>query len=216
MTRDKNPNDDAKITNDEIRGSFKKGIRDAALQVAMTTERAFFGAYEGLTASTLALYVLDERGNSAEAMTADIAAIRFQLGDYPPAASYFRQLAPYYAKAGWTDLELLMSDLYAQCLKKLRRNEEYVGVALQILAKQVQGWRSELDEADVKSMSRRRLKPAGGFQYLDSAVAISRSLQMGLSIPIDQYFSEVILDPQIHHNDGKDGFSVHLSLQHIM
>jgi len=206
----------AGITNHETEISSSQGIRNAALQVALTTEQAFFEAYESLTASTLALYVLGERRNSAEAMTTDIAAVRFQLGDYPAAASYFRQLAPIYAKGGWTNLELLMLDLYAQCLKKLERNDEYVGIALKILAKQVQGWKAELDDANVKSLSSRTLKPGGGVRYLEDAVAVSRSLQSGLSVPIDHCFGEAVLDPQIRHQDNKDGFSMHLSLHHVV
>lgn len=211
QTEESNANAD--VTYNETRIFFRQGIRNAALQVALTAEQAFFDAYENLTASTLALYVLGEKRNFAEAMSADIAAIRFQLGDYPAAASYFRQLAPFYAKVGWTDLELLMLDLYAQCLRKLERNEEYVDVALRILAKQVQGWKADLEEADVKLLSRRT---RGGVQYLEDAVAVSRSLQKGLSVPIDQYFGEVVLDPQISHKDGKDGFTMHLSLHHIL
>lgn len=206
----------AGITNHETEISSSQGIRNAALQVALNTEQAFFEAYESLTASTLALYVLGERRNSAEAMTTDIAAVRFQVGDYPAAASYFRQLAPFYAKGGWTSLELLMLDLYAQCLNKLERNDEYVGIALKILAKQVQGWKAELDEANVKSLSSRTLKPGGGVRYLEDAVAVSRSLQSGLSVPIDHYFGEAVLDPQIRHQDNKDGFSMHLSLHHVV
>lgn len=209
-------NDTACGTGHEPKCSLRQGIRNAALQLALTTERSFFEAHESLTASTLALYVLGERRNSAEAMTADIAAVRFQLGDHPAAASYFRQLAPFYAKGGWTDVELLMLDLYAQCLRKLERNEEYVGIALKILAKQVQVWKSELEEAHVKSLSRRKIKLGGGVRYLEDAVAVSRSLEKAISVPIDHYFGPVVLDPQICHQDGKDGFLMHLSLQHVM
>lgn len=209
-------NDDDEVTNKETNSSFRQGIRNAALQGAMTTEQGFFDAYEGLTASTLALYVLGERRNSAEAMTADIAAIRFQVGDYSAAASYFRHLAPFYAKAGWTDLELFMLDLYAQCLGKLERNEEYVDTALKILAKQIQDGKADSEEADVKSLSNRILKPGGGVKYLEDAIAVSRSLQTSLSVPIDQYFGEMVLDPRIRHEDGKDGSSVHLGLHHVM
>ena len=46
-----------------------------------------------------------------------------------------------------------MIDLYTQCLRKLKRNEEYVGIALKILAKQVQIRKGEVNEGHVKSLS---------------------------------------------------------------
>ena len=92
-------NDNADDTNDESSRWGRQRIRNAALKIALTTEQAFFEAYESTTALNLALYVLKERRRAAEAVTADIAATRFLLRDYPAAASYFRQLTPFYAKS---------------------------------------------------------------------------------------------------------------------
>ena len=81
-------NDNADDTNDESSRWGRQRIRNAALKIALTTEQAFFEAYESTSALTLALYVLKERRRAAEAVTADIAATLFLLRDYPAAASY--------------------------------------------------------------------------------------------------------------------------------
>src|SRR5881396_1908253 len=59
------------------------------------------------------------------------------LGDYATAATHFHRMAPFYAEGGWSLVETSMLIMYARCLKKLERNEEYAGVILRLLAKAV-------------------------------------------------------------------------------
>ena len=209
-------NGDVDVSTKEVELSKKKGLRNAALRKALVAEQAFYEFYESLTASTLVMYVLGERKRSAEAMTADIAAIRYQLADYAAAAAYFRQLAPFYAKGNWTDLELTMLHLYAQCLRKLERNEEYVGIALKILAKQIQRNAVDLEEPRISSKLKPLKATARFGRYLEDAVNVSKTLEKKFSVPIENYFGGFMIDPRIRHMDGRDGFSVQLRLCHIL
>ena len=195
--------------------STKHGINDRALAASLDSETAFYQVYEEMTASILALYVLGGRKRSAEAATADIAAVRFYLGDYSAAASYFRQLAPFYAKGEWTDLELPMLHSYSRCLKHLDRKEEYVNIVLKLLAKQVHQLRTE-DSAETSLSALAGQKPDYTKTLFKDIVAVSDSVQQSFSVPIERYFSGMLLKPQLIHRHDHDGFSMQLQLRNLV
>lgn len=186
------------------------GVRNEILRAALSSEEPFYAAYEHLTALTLALYVLGDRKKSAEAMTADLAAVRFYLKDYATAASYFRQLAPFYAQGQWSDVEIVMLDLYARCLEKLDRNEEYVNILLKIVAKQLEAARRSYDSAHRRSSID---GSEGSSPRFRSLLAASRRLEKAVMAPMDRYFDDVILDPQIRHDDMNDTFSFSINIR---
>src|SRR6266536_6553729 len=66
---------------------------------------------------------------------ADLAVLKYFLQDYGAAASYFYRMTPFYGEGGWTQVELSMLVMYAECLKELQRKEEYVRVVLKLLSK---------------------------------------------------------------------------------
>ena len=189
------------------------GVRHRLLREALSSEESFYSAYEDMTALTLALDVLGKRKNSAEALTADLAAIRFHVKDYAAAASYFRQLAPFYAQGEWSELELVMLDLYAQCLGHLDRKEEYVSVALKIVAKQVEGNRRSRDNWKVDLQKSNSAITETSRSYLRNLIAASTSLERQIVAPVERYFGHVSLDPQIRHSDNHDSFHLLLKLK---
>ncbi|KAL8783871.1 MAG: hypothetical protein Q9195_009263, partial [Heterodermia aff. obscurata] len=198
----------------EKRSPFSmNGVRHKLLREALSSEESFYAAYEDVTALTLALDVLGKRKKSAEALTADLAAVRFHMKDYAAAASYFRQLAPFYAQGEWSELELVMLDLYTQCLGYLDRKEEYVSVALKIVAKQVEANRTSRHKwkADLQTSNYGVTEPSGS--YLHNLIAASKSLERQLVAPIERYFGHVSLDPRIRHSDKYDSFHLILNLK---
>ena len=196
--------------------SFRQGLRNAPLRTAIISEDLFLDNYESITALTLSLFILGRRMRTAQAMIADIAATRFQLKDYSAAASYFRQLAPFYAKGEWIDLELVMLNMYARCLKYLERNEEYVSIALKILAKQVQ---TKEDAPEGPQLGLRLIGfqgPAEVDNSLEDILTVSKSIESEFVVAMEDYFGEFELDPCIRHADLGDGFMLQLRLHHIM
>lgn len=126
------------------------------------------------------------------------------MGDYNAAVSYFHQLAPFYAKDDWSSLEMSMLRMYAQCLQKTNRNEEYVRVGLKIVAKVVR--ESEIFfkfQPDIAS------KALG----LSDLVVASRSLGEPIPVSIDNYFGDISLDPYPQHYNDHDGFQLQLRLR---
>ena len=128
------------------------------------------------------------------------------LKDYTAAASYFHQLAPFYAKNDWSHLELSVLEMYAQCLKRLDRNKEYIDTALQILAKTVQCRRTISQHPT--------LERASG--HLGDLISESRSLNDFISIPMDSYFGDIYLEPFLRHYESHDGFQLLLCFQNLV
>ena len=183
------------------------GLRNAMLRTAVGSEASFYAAYEDMTASILGLYVLGDRKKFAEALTADLASVRFHQGDFAVAAAYFRQLAPFYAQGQWSQLELVMLDLYAQCLQKMARKEEYVSIALKMVAKQVEATRkSDRKQHHRLEQSFHNKLPT----YFGSLIDASKSLEKPIVTPMERYFDHIVLDPRLHHDD--DDGTVHLLL----
>lgn len=126
------------------------------------------------------------------------------MGDYNAAASYFHQLAPFYAKDDWDSLEMSMLRMYAQCLQKTNRDEEYIRVGLKIVAKVVR---------ENKSLFRVQPNIASKALGFADLILASRSLGEPISVSIDNYFGDISLDPYPKHYNDHDGFQLQLRLR---
>ena len=141
-----------------------------------------------------------------------------QLKEYDIAASYFRQLAPSYAKDEWSNLEIVMLSMYAECLSHLQRTEDYVRVASRALAKMVQNSLGAIGEprkgsADLLSTAQ---NPGYTTVSLKDIVAASTSLEQPVSVPMDQYFDHIRLDKYIQHSSDHDGFALLLGFRSLL
>lgn len=157
-------------------------------------------------------------------MTADIAAIRLyvilfriikgsaidsrsHLEDFAAAASYFHQLAPFYAKEGWGHLEISMLDMYAQCLKRLSKKDDYVRIGLKIVAKL----------ANLKSTATEGQQSQNNVSFsLTKLIDVSRVLTHPATVSMDSYFGSIILDQFSCPYEDRDGFQIHLQIRSYM
>lgn len=126
------------------------------------------------------------------------------MGDYSAAVSYFHNLAPFYAKDDWSTLEMSMLSIYAQCLQKTNRDEEYVRVGLKIVAKVVR---------DSKNLFKVQQNIISKALCLPDLILASRSLGEPISVSIDSYFGDISLDPYPQHYNDHDGFQLQLKFQ---
>ena len=141
-----------------------------------------------------------------------------QLKQYDVAASYFRQLAPFYAKDEWSNLEIVMLNMYAECLSQLQRTEDYVRVASRALAKMVQNQLGATGEprtgsADLLNTDQR---PSYTTVSLRDIIAASTSLEQPVSVPMDQFFDHIVLDKYIHQFTEHDGFALFLKFRSLL
>ena len=184
----------------ESQESPSQGIRSETLMSALRSQHEFYKTYEELTAMALAHYVVGTRTNAAEGMTADLAVIRFNLQDYKSAASYFDQLAGFYGKTNWMHLEVTMLDMYAQCLKSMGRVEDFIKVALKAIAAQ----------------KKRPGIPSSTSFSLADVIGTSGSLLQPVTVPLDDHFGSIRLDPYLRHYPEHDGFKMLLQLQSLL
>ena len=142
------------------------------------------------------------------------------LGDYAAAASYFQQLAPFYANDDWANLELSILDMYARCLKKLERWDDLVKIGLKVLAKTVRlqhqslRLKSQMDPISTAGMLSDSL--VNGARYLADLLSASKQLDKPISAPMTNYMGQIQVDPHIRHLDDRDGFELSLSLHNMM
>ncbi|KAL9122575.1 MAG: hypothetical protein Q9187_000868 [Circinaria calcarea] len=195
------------------------GLQNDELDVALASEKCFYSAYEDLTRVTLQLYQFSGNQKFTEGLTADLATVRFYLKDYEAAALYFRQLAPFYAGDDWNNLEIGVLDMYSRCLKKLDQLEEYIRVSLRLVAKLV---RSKSQNTDT-SHTGLRFPNVTGFRdirndtgYLRDLIEASERLEEPISIPMEDYFTKVHVDPYLEHFVHKDGFQLTLEFRYIV
>ena len=138
------------------------------------------------------------------------------LEDYAVAASYFHQLAPFYAQNEWSELEIAILGMYAKCLKRLSRTEEYVRITLKLLAKEVLLRDGVSSSKRATSVISTGATPKTSKGYLTDVVTVSKTFQEPIIVPMIGYFSKIQADTHILHDDDMDGFAINLSFQYLM
>lgn len=140
------------------------------------------------------------------------------LKDYEVAASYFRHLAPLYAKDDWADLELLTLDLYAQCLHHTEQNEDYVRIGLKILAKTIRSTAAIRQQPQSKSLKLANVHqpPQSATGSLSSILSASKLLKIQITLPMDAYFDRIDMGAYVRHSPDDDGFQFPLVLRSLL
>jgi trafficking protein particle complex subunit 10 len=177
--------------------------------------------YEQLTDLALRHFLAANRTRSAERLFADMAVLKFRSDDFASAASYFHRVAPFYGATHWTVLEGTMLELYARCLKKLDRKEDYVHVLLRLLPKyvtsrEIPGVPVHSGDAvgDVDSHGSDAPDLVSG--YVDDLFIFSKELGKGISVPLEDLFGGLEIEPRIWHCEEKDGFQVRFKMHSLL
>lgn len=134
------------------------------------------------------------------------------------AASYFRQLGPFYAKDEWSDLELLTLDLYAQCLGHIGRNEDYVRIGLKTLAKKIQIKADIRQQPRINSMKIESIRqpPPSAASSLSGILRTSKLLKEHIGLPMETYFDRIDMGMYVHHSSDDDGFQFPLVFRSLL
>ncbi|EKG21033.1 hypothetical protein MPH_01662 [Macrophomina phaseolina MS6] len=209
-------------TNDDTPGLKEEtlgGICENTLRGALEDKEDFRNIYEQLSDLAVKHYFAANRSKSAEGIMGDLAALKFELGDFSAAATYFSRMAPLYAQNRWNLVEVTMLKMYAQCLKKLNRKDEYVRVLLDLLAKSAANQKPSLSvnmrgsSGPTPWLDDDRLDTTG---VLKELVAFSEELPYDVPAPMSRYFSNIIVNPYIRHFEDQDGFQMSISFRHLL
>lgn len=208
--------------NDDSKGSKDRkiaGICESTLRGALDSNEDFRNIYEQLSDLAVKHYFAATRSKSAESIMGDLAALKFESGDFSAAATYFSRMAPLYAQNRWNLVEVTMLKMYAQCLKKLNRKDEYVRVLLDLLAKSASNRKPSVSlkmrRASIHTpwIDDDRLDTTG---ILHELVSFSEGLPYDVPAPMNRYFSDVIVNPYIQHYPEQDGFQMMLTFRHLL
>lgn len=108
--------------------------------------------------------------------------------------------------------------LYADCLKQLGQKDDYVRVILKILAKTAAEPMS-ISLFDVSISSNRpstslattaRASSLSVVDFAADLLSYSSDLDHEISVPMDRYFSDIMVSPYLRHYDDKDGLQLQL------
>ncbi|KAH8675257.1 trafficking protein particle complex subunit 10 [Xylariales sp. PMI_506] len=196
------------------------GIRNQLLRTALDANEDFYKLYETLTDKALRHYTVANHTHSVQACLSDLAILKYHLGDYGAASSYFWRTTPFYGESGWTLLELSMLIMYSQCLKQLQRKEEYVKVVLKLLSKSSSAERDRLDQKTYLHIGKR---PTAKYPdndaikgFLGDLLSETKGLSSEVQLPLFNFFSSVEVDGTLEYHDGKDSFSISLKLNSLL
>ncbi|KAJ5717084.1 hypothetical protein N7488_002730 [Penicillium malachiteum] len=193
------------------------GVDLHPLKSALKSKESFLSYYEELTDKIICHNMAASRTNSTEVALADIAILRFRQADYETAASYFHQMAPFYGSKLWVVLEGSMLELYARCLKALKRNEDYVRMMLRLLSKFATYSQSQLSDRQ-----RGLPKPASVIEqeqlsgYVSDLFEGLGALQKDVPTSLVDFFADLHIDPAIQLYDNKDGFQIQMTLRFLL
>ncbi|KAL8712879.1 MAG: hypothetical protein Q9220_003087 [cf. Caloplaca sp. 1 TL-2023] len=191
-----NDTDPSDLRAEEAKEKMSRGkashLQNKTLEYSVLSENAFIRAYEDLTILSLALNILSQKRRSAQALTADLAAIRFGND--------------------WNHLEIPMLEMYAQSLKNLGQIQDFVRVGLQLLAKTINLPRPPQENSGRKLLP--KLVPPD--RYLQDVIYASTEMKSLVTAPLYHYFCEVFLDPYIRHSHKGDGFQMLLHLHSLL
>ncbi|KAK0625438.1 trafficking protein particle complex subunit 10 [Bombardia bombarda] len=198
------------------------GVGNELLRTALDNKDDFYRLYETLTDKALRHYTVASFSNSVEANIADLAVLKFHLGDYAEAASYFYETIPFFAERGWSLLELSMLVMYARCLKELRKLDDYVNKALrQLLSKAAAAERDRLERKSLLRFGARdestQFPEASAISgFLEDMLTISTSLEKEVRVSLAGFFCDVEIGGAPAYEDGQDSFTLSLKLRSLL
>jgi trafficking protein particle complex subunit 10 len=147
-----------------------------------------------------------------------------EMEDFGAAAMYFSRMAPVFAQDRWTRVEMMMLKMYAKCLKKVQRKDDYVATLLDILAR----------SAAKQRASAMRLPSGQGMPvvraleittWLDDdeietsgylAELLASLSTKSVTVPMAEFFGDILVEPYIRHYDDKDGFQLRVQFRHLL
>ncbi|KAM5469696.1 hypothetical protein MauCBS54593_004250 [Microsporum audouinii] len=188
--------------------SASGGIDTPCLALSIKSKKHFSCLYEQITDQVFRHNIAANRIKSAEVMMADIALLKYEMGDYALAASYFHQLSSFYRSNGWEALEGTMVELYSRCLKQLELKEEFVPTLLRLL-----GIYSSTTQPYSTLQSGIGCKVE---EYIEDLFEVSQSLSKTFPVQIKDFFRDVQVKPGISHFKNMDGFQAQLSLRYAL
>ncbi|KAK9370847.1 trafficking protein particle complex subunit 10 [Lipomyces kononenkoae] len=155
------------------------------LKEILKDETTFMTAYMEITDTVMSYYESADRTRSVDKLRAQQAIIKYQEQKYEEAARLLASLPQIYSNQGWELISTNLFLIYAHCLYKLDRKEEYVKIYLQILTTR--------KDSSIQQHS----------EICEKIKAASRDMENDMTFPLSSLFSTSI-SKQIYVSTTKD------------
>lgn len=226
-SNDTNSDEGPELGSGSPRATSLAGIDDKLLRTALADQENFYRLYETLIDKALRHYTVANHTHSVKSNLADLAVLKFHLGEYGAAATCFHRSIPFYGESGWNLVELSMLVMYSRCLRELQKQEDYATVLLKLLSKAAA---AEMDKIQQQLHQRRPqssipITPSSGEAYpvvsaisglLGELLLVSGSLDKEIKAPLANYFCDIKLGGAPVYDEGQDGFSLTLHLRSLL
>ncbi|OBT53358.1 hypothetical protein VE04_06703 [Pseudogymnoascus sp. 24MN13] len=197
-----------------------QGIDNKLLRTALETQEDFNRLYEILTDKALRHFSVAGHTQSVQANMADLAVLRYHLDDYAGAASYLYRITRFYGESGWEQIQMSMLVMYTRCLKELKRNDEYVRVAINLLAKAAGHAKSDyFRKSGVKlghEDALEALEDVSVDGYLTELMTVVPTLQNDFAVSLKYFFARIEVEGAARYHEGRDSFSIQLKLRYLL
>jgi len=187
------------------------------LSVAVSSKGDFQRLYETLTDKALRHYAVAEHDYSVRACLADLGVLKYQLGEYDVAATYFGQATPFFGACGWSLVELSLLIMFCRCLKELEREEMFFRVAVKLLHMAALAARENMEQSSrqlQRGTSRVDLSATRGL--VQDVLSASAAQEREATVLLGLYFCNIDIcgDPDYH--ESNDGFSVKVRIHNLL
>ncbi|KAK8027682.1 hypothetical protein PG991_004738 [Apiospora marii] len=196
------------------------GIESRLLRAALDNSEDFYRLYESLTDKALRHYTVSNHTHSVQTSMADLAVLKYHMGDYAAAAAFFYRTTPFFGESGWSLLELSMLVMYSDCLKQLQRKDEYIKVVLKLLSKAAS---AEKERQRYRTSFRIGKKDETVYPDNDAIkgnlahlLSETKTIANEARVPLANFFSGIEVESTPEYHDGRDSFSILLKATSLL
>ncbi|PHH71708.1 hypothetical protein CDD82_6369 [Ophiocordyceps australis] len=198
----------------------KAGIGSQILRTAIHSSDDFYRLYEILIDKSLRHFTVAGHEHAVQSCMADLAVVKFHTKDLAAAAKYLHHTTTFFGERGWSLLELSMLAMYLACLDELQSQDDYVGVAVKLLASTCAVEKERLEDNSVAVHSK---APKGGSVdsgvvqgVVDKVLSLTRALPSRTKLPLTEFFTRVRLADSPQYHEGRDSCSLGVELHSLL
>lgn len=109
-------------------------ITNEIMKSNLTSSSIFFEEYRSLTLQALAEFKMTDKGRIQTRLTAQLALLEYQLGNYESTAKLLRTIPDIFRSEGWDLVSTSLLMIYVNCLKHFDQKEDMLIHSLELLS----------------------------------------------------------------------------------
>ncbi|PHH66744.1 hypothetical protein CDD81_5876 [Ophiocordyceps australis] len=197
----------------------KAGIGSQILRTAINSSDDFYRLYEILTDKSLRHFTVAGHEHAVQSCMADLAVVKFHTKHLAVAAKYLQHTTTFFGERGWSLLELSMLAMYLACLDELQSRDEYIRVAVKLLASTCAAEKERLEghSAPLSKAPKAGAVDSGLVKgVVDKVLSLTRTLPSRTELPLTDFFTRVGLTDAPQYHQGRDSCSLGVELHGLL